>query len=211
MSLKTIAVIGASKGIGLSTVNIALERGWKVRSLSRNIKSLPKHENLTSIIGSALESEKVKETIQSATAIVLTIGHPMTWREVTVFSQATKLVIDTMLGWNPKAYLLVVTGVGTGDSEGHGGFAYDKIFKPLFLRKVYQDKDRQENIVKASKIDWTIVRPGFLTDGPLTTVYRCLGSLGDAKAGKISRADCADFLEREAEAKVWKGKSVLIG
>ncbi len=211
MSQKSIAVIGASKGIGFSTAVLALERGWKVRTLSRSPLSLQKNENLTEIIGSAIDPDKVKETIQSVKSIVLCIGHPITWREVTLFSKATKVLIDSMLGWNPKAYLLVVTGIGTGDSVGHGGFLHDKIVKPLLLRKIYQDKERQEKLVRESNLDWTIVRPGFLTDGPLTTVYRCLDNLKDVKAGKISRMDCADFLEREADAKVWKGRSVLIG
>jgi len=211
MRENTIAVIGASKGIGLATVNLALERGWNVKSLSRNPLPIPQHENLTQILGSALDKDKVKETILSTKAIVLTIGHPITFRNVSLFSEATEVLIDTMLGWNPTAYLLVVTGVGAGESAGHGGFAYDKIVKPLLLRKIYQDKDRQERLVKNSKLDWTIVRPGFLTDGPLTTVYRCLDQLKNVKAGKISRLDCADFLERESRAKAWKGKAVLIG
>ncbi len=211
MNQKSIAIIGASKGIGLSTVSVALERGWKVKTLSRNPLPFPQSENLTQILGSALDKEKVKETVQSAKAVVLTIGHSITWREVTLFSSATKILIDTLLGWNPNAYLLVVTGVGAGESAGHGGFLYDNIFKPLLLSKIYKDKNRQENLVKESKLDWTIVRPGFLSDGPLTTVYRCLQNLENVKAGKISRLDCADFIEKEADAKVWKGKSVLIG
>lgn len=211
MRTNAIAVIGASKGIGLATVSVALERGWNVRSLSRQPLPLPKHENLTQILGSALDRDKVKETILSTRAIVLSIGHPISFREITFFSEATRILMDTMLGWNPTAYLMAVTGIGAGDSAGHGGFTYDKIIKPLLLRKIYQDKDRQENLIKNSKLDWTIVRPGFLTDGPLTSVYRCLDQMKDVKAEKISRLDCADFLEREANAKVWKGKSVLIG
>lgn len=54
--------------------------------------------------------------------------------------------------------LIVVTGLGAGDSKGHGGFLFDNLIYPLLLRKVYADKNRQENVVNESRLDWTIVR-----------------------------------------------------
>ena len=66
--------------------------------------------------------------------------------------------------------LVCVTGIGAGDSKGHGGFLYDSIFLPFLLGTIYADKDRQELVIKASDVDWTIVRPGFLTNGPLTQI-----------------------------------------
>ena len=57
--------------------------------------------------------------------------------------------------------LICVTGIGAGDSKGHGGFLYDRIFNPLLLKTIYEDKDRQESLIKASDVDWVIVRPGF--------------------------------------------------
>lgn len=46
-----------------------------------------------------------------------------------------------------------VTGLGAGDSRGHGGFLYDRIIRPLILGQVYRDKDRQEAVVRASGLD----------------------------------------------------------
>jgi hypothetical protein len=56
-------------------------------------------------------------------------------------------------------------GFGAGDSRGHGGFLYSVAFH-LLLGRVYDDKDVQERIVRNSKLDWVIVRPVILTDGP---------------------------------------------
>lgn len=56
---------------------------------------------------------------------------------------------------------------------------------------------RMEAMVRASKVDWTIVRPGglFDTDAPTGTVT----ATAHHKAGRYtSRADLADFLIREA-------------
>ena len=64
--------------------------------------------------------------------------------------------------------LIAVTGLGAGDSRGHGGFLYDAVAFPLLLKRVYDDKDVQEWIIKSSGLDWTIVRPGLLTNSPAT-------------------------------------------
>ena len=70
--------------------------------------------------------------------------------------------------------LVAVTGLGAGDSRGHGGFLYDAVFFPLVLKRVYDDKDVQEQMIRASDLDWTIVRPGLLASGPATGAARAL-------------------------------------
>jgi putative NADH-flavin reductase len=106
--------------------------------------------------------------------------------------------------------LLCITGIGAGDSKGHGGFLYDRIFNPLLLKTIYQDKNRQEALIKASNTDWTIVRPAFLTNGPLTRNYRVLTDLSGVTAGKISRADVAHFMLVELAANHYLGQTPLL-
>ena len=81
----------------------------------------------------------------------------------TLFSKATRVLVDAMQAKGVKR-LLVVTGLGAGDSRGHGGLLYDAVLFPLVLKRVYDDKDVAEQIVKASGLDWTIVRPGALDE-----------------------------------------------
>ena len=68
----------------------------------------------------------------------------------------------------------------------------------LLLRRAYADHTRQEELLKDSCLDWTIVRPGAFTDGNRTGAYRH-GFPGTDKTieGKISRADVADFMLRQ--------------
>jgi putative NADH-flavin reductase len=94
----------------------------------------------------------------------------------------------------PHVKFVSVTGIGAGDSRGHGGFFYDKLLQPLLLKEIYNDKDREEAIIKASSADWMIVRPGMLTNGVRTGQYRVLTDMSGVTAGKISRADVADFI-----------------
>lgn len=73
--------------------------------------------------------------------------------------------------------LVCITGLGAGDSRGHGGFAFDRLILPLLLRKVYVDKDRQEAIVRRIDLEWTLVRPMVLTDKPPTGQVRAVVDL----------------------------------
>jgi NAD(P)-dependent dehydrogenase (short-subunit alcohol dehydrogenase family) len=51
---------------------------------------------------------------------------------------------------------------------------HPKLEKMAGDARVYDDKDVQERIVRRSKLDWVIVRPVILTDGPKTNAYRAL-------------------------------------
>ena len=93
------------------------------------------------------------------------------FREVTLLSEATRALVKAMESRNVRR-LVCITGLGAGDSRGHGGFLFDKLFFPLLLRKVYDDKNRQEDVVRASKLDWVLVRPVVLNDKPATGTVR---------------------------------------
>src|SRR5438552_2364226 len=94
--------------------------------------------------------------------------------------------------------LICVTGFGAGDSRGRDGFLYNAAFH-LLLGRVYDDKDVQERTVRRSKLDWVIVRPVILTNGPKTNAYRALVDPRDWTCGFISRADVADFLVKQID------------
>jgi putative NADH-flavin reductase len=105
---------------------------------------------------------------------------------------------------------VVITGVGAGESRGHGGLLYELIGLPFLIGAIYADKDRQEAIVKASGLDWPIVRPTLLTNGPRTGQYRVLTSFEGLQGGQISRADCADCLLRAIVEGAWSRTAIVI-
>jgi uncharacterized protein YbjT (DUF2867 family) len=67
------------------------------------------------------------------------------------------------------------------------------------MGRIYDDKDVQERIVRRSKLDWVIVRPVILTNGPKTKAYRALVDPNSWTCGFISRADVADFLVKQID------------
>lgn len=205
-----LLVIGASRGIGFKLLQQALLAGHEVTAFARSPQRLlTSHENLKIIKGNILEKDVIGEAVNEQDAVCITIGIKPTRQPVSVFSEGTKTVVEAMKKSSCKR-LICVTGIGAGDSRGHGGFFYDKIFNPLLLKTIYEDKDRQEAIVGKSGLDWVIARPGFLTNGPRTGKYCILTEMSGVKAGKISRADVADFILREAAEMKYKGQTPLL-
>lgn len=159
--------------------------------------------------GDILDSDSVALAMGGQDAVCCTIGVKAPWPPVTVFSEGTKNLLQAMKKAGVKQ-LICVTGIGAGDSKGHGGFLYDRIVLPFLFRPVYADKDRQESLIKASDVDWTIVRPGFLTNGPLTKNYRMLTDMTGATASWISRADVAHFILQELASKQYLRQTPLL-
>jgi putative NADH-flavin reductase len=205
-----LLVVGASHGIGLEIVKQGVSTGYNISAMARSPESISlSGETLRIIKGDILDKNALEEAVKGQDAVCITIGSKPTLKQVSVFSEGTINVIEAMKKHSRKV-LLCVTGIGAGDSRGHGGFLYDKVFNPLLLGKMYADKDRQEEIVRNSGLEWTIVRPGFLTNGPRTGQYQVLSDMSGVRAKKISRADVADFILREAVQREYRGGTVLV-
>lgn len=195
-----ILIIGATRGIGRQLLTQAIERGVTVSALVRNPNRFRFHHlQLTVFPGDIMDSAAIKRSVSGHDAVCITVGTTPTRKRVRLFSQGTQNVIAAMQSSGVRK-LICVTGIGAGNSRNHGGFLYDKLFQPLLLKAIYEDKDRQEEIVRQSSLEWVIARPGFLTNGPLTGRYRVITDLDGVTAGKISRADVAHFILEQVHA-----------
>ena len=125
----------------------------------------------------------------------ISAGPEIIFKSTQLFSIATRVLVAVMKEAQVKR-LICVTGFGAGDSRGRGGFLYRVAFN-LLVGRIYDDKDVQERIVRGSKLDWVIVRPVILTNGPKTNAYRALIDPRDWTCGFVSRVDVADFLVKQ--------------
>lgn len=198
----TVLIIGASRGIGLETVKLALKAGRSVRALSRTATAIRLHDRgLEKLDGNALDPDTIERALVDVDAVIQTLGVPSAPKQILsetrLFSAATRVLVDAMEARAVKR-LICVTGLGAGDSRGHGGPLYNAALC-IFLGRVYGDKDLQERIIRRSRLDWTIVRPTILTNGPRTGKYRVLVNPGEWTSGFISRADVADFIVKQID------------
>lgn len=204
-----ILIIGASRGIGLCLAKLCLEKGHNVTIMSRNASKLSfSHPNLKCVDGDATRLEDVEKCGNSVDVVVSTIGTRKNSKNINLFSQSTKNILATINGYNKL--FIAVTGIGVKDTLGKIGFFYEKIVLPLFLSNIYKDKSLQEEIIKYCNTDWIIVRPAFLTNGPLTGNYKVVTDLSTLKCKKISRMDVAHFILSQIENPVYLKKAPVL-
>ena len=203
-----IAVIGATRGIGLVMAQAALADDHEVSALARMPSRMPiSHLCLRIVAGDAQDPDAIAKVVEGQDVICDCLGTTKVTQTITMFSRCAENLSKAL---KPEQLLIAVTGMGAGDSRGHGSFLYDHLFLPLVLRRIYADKDRQERIIMSKIARWIIIRPGFLNNGPRTGRYRTLIDLQGIHGGRISRADVADFMLSQAKSPQFIGQTPLL-
>lgn len=167
--------------------------------------------NLEMIRGDALDSADMNAAVDGMDVVVQALGVSSLgdlFRPVSLFSDATRILLDAMEAKGAKR-LICVTGFGAGDSRASIGCLQRLPFQMVFGR-AYADKSVQEQLIKDSSLEWTIARPGVLTNGRRTGRYRILEEPADWRNGIVSRADVADFLVRQIEDRTWLQKAPVL-
>ena len=208
-----LLVIGATGATGREIVKQALQAGHQVTALVRVASKAEFPAGVTKAVGDVLDGDSLARALSGQEAVISALGSGPTgpFKEMTLLSEGTRNLISAMQGQNVSR-LVCITGIGAGESKGHGPWWYDWLVQPLMLRGVYVDKTRQENLVRQSGLDWTLVRPGALTNGPAkgSEAVRVLTDLTGFHAGFISRADVAAFCLTEVEAGRYRQQAPVI-
>ncbi len=205
-----LLILGATGGTGRRIVEQALARGHQVTALVRSPQKAADLKGVTLVTGDARNEMSLRQAVKGQDAVISALGTAVSpFKEVTSLSTATRELVSAMKAEHVSR-LVCITGLGAGDSAGHGGFAFDKLILPLLLRKVYADKNRQESIIRDSGLDWIIVRPTVLNDKTRRNSIRALTDLSDFHGGSISREDVASFVLDQVSANIWLHSSPLI-
>ncbi len=205
-----ILVLGATGATGRLIVANAVAKGYEVVALVRSKAKAMDLMGSELIEGDACDPAVLTRAIIGCDAVISSLGTAMSpFREVTLLSTATRALVGVMVEQNIRR-LVCITGLGAGDSRGHGGFFFDRLFLPLMLRKVYEDKNRQEDAIRASTLDWTIVRPTVLNDKPARGGVRALTDLSGVHGGTIARSDVAEFVLQQLTTAKWLREAPLI-
>ena len=188
-----LVIFGSTGSIGHQLVVQALEQGHTVTAFARNPAKLEiEHANLTAVQGDALDSASVEKAVDGQDAVLCSLGAGGTNR-----SEGTRNIVRAMEKAGVSRFICLST-LGVGNSRANLNFFWKHIMFGLLLRRTYADHVSQEDYVKESRLDWTIVRPGAFTDGNRTGVYRHgFPSTDKTIKGKISRADVADFMLKQ--------------
>lgn len=183
-----ITVIGGSTGTGALLASRAHADGHEVTALSRR-GTAP--EGVRATTGDALDPEVVAAVVAEADAVVVSVGG--TKGATRHRAAVTRSVIAAMQAAGTRR-LVVQSSLGVGDSGSQLPGPIGWLTKVL-LRRPLADHGEQETAVIGSGLDWTLVRPTGLTNGPATGTWRALTPTDEgALRGTISRSDLAALL-----------------
>jgi putative NADH-flavin reductase len=192
-----LLIFGATGSIGDQLVKQALDRGHTVTAFIRDPSKLDiKHANLNIFQGDAMDLTSVENAVQGQDAVLCSLGAGKK-RKGKIRSQGTRNIVLAMERVGVQRFICQTT-LGVGDSQGNLDFFWKYLMFGFLLRDVFADHVIQENYVKQSRLDWTIVRPAAFTEGNRTSNYRHGFPVNDKTVKlKISHADVADFMLKQ--------------
>lgn len=167
--MKTIALFGATGRTGIEIIKVSLNSNYMVNAFCRNKSQIPfSNDNLNVIEGSILNSNDVSKAIANANYTISALGTKPPYTDVFCYD-ALKNIIFAMYDLNVKR-LICITGAMIGDFT-HNQSRFIKFMANRFNKSkplIALDRLKQETAVKASELDWTLIKPPRLTNGPVS-------------------------------------------
>ena len=189
-----LLVFGASGPTGSHLVSQALEQGHEITALVRNPASLAAGK-IKVIAGDAQDPAAVAEAVRGQDAVLSALGRRKAFSSANLMVNSMRAIVPAMESHRVRR-LILMSSFGVGGSAREAPLLPRLFFRTL-LRDIFADKQAAEEVVRRSALEWTIVYPVLLTDGPRTGNYRVGEHLALSGFPKISRADVADFMLKE--------------
>jgi len=215
-----LLILGGTGRMGRLLVAEALRRGHQVNALVRDSAHLPSSATagqLQSFIGTPPDQAVLREAMRGCDAIVNTLNISRTsdfpWSPLRTpedfLSQSIESVIKTAreLGLQ-RAVVVTAFGVHETKPDMPGWFRW--MVNNTNIGPAYQDHERQEDRLRASALDWTIVRPVGLTNSQ--RAQKVLLSYGSQPKPSltISRLAVAKFLLDVVEGDLYVKEAVTV-
>ena len=191
-----LLVFGASGPTGGHIVAQALEQGHEVTAFVRDPgKFSVSHPRLKVALGNAEDAAAVAEAVRGQSAVLSALGRRTTLKSENLIANSMRCIIAAMERYSVLR-LILMSAFGVGESRRDAPLV-PRILYRLMLSDIFADKLAGEKLVRESRLEWTIVYPVLLTDGPRTGDYRVGERLELSGLPKISRADVAEFMLKE--------------
>ncbi len=188
-----LAIFGATGGTGRHLVEQALVAGHHVTVLVRTPTTIAEpHERLHIVQGDVRQADQVAAVVAGQDAVLSALG-PHERGPVDLCTAAMTNILAAMTRHGVRR-LVALSAYGA--RESHDGGLYNVLLWRMQKEKMV-DKERMEELITRSAVDWTVVRPSALSNGPRTSHYHTGIGLRMRLTSRISRADVADFMLRQ--------------
>jgi len=188
-----LAIFGATGGTGRPLVEQALVAGHHITVLVRIPASFAiQHERLHVVQGDVRQADQVAAVVAGQDAVLSALG-PRERGPVDLCTVAMTNILAAMERHGVRR-LVALSAYGARDS--HDRTLYNFMLWRMQKEKM-RDKERMEELIARSAVDWTLVRPSFLTNGPQTGTYHSGTDRRMTVTSHIARANVAAFMLRQ--------------
>jgi len=204
-------LLGASGGVGRRILAQGRERGYTIRAQTRDAaKLVGQPPGIKVVAADPIDAVALRALVAGQQAVVISLG-TAPGRRTTLFSDVTAKLVTAMAAEDVKR-LVAITGVGAGETRDHGGFFYGRIIYPLFTRTFYEDKDRQERLIRESTLNWVLVRPALFKATSGLTPFQAITEIRpDTVLSRITRDEVASFVLDQLTDDLYLQTPVFIG
>jgi putative NADH-flavin reductase len=210
MTSRKILVLGATGGTGREIVSQARQQGHKVTVLVRRPEhhpGLPRDVRI--LTGDVTDNTEVLDDVmQGQEAVISALGVGKALKSGGLIGRSAPLIVRTMERQGIRR-LIFMSAYGVRATWKDVPIL-PRIPMRLFFGDLYTDKESGEEAVRRSDLDWTLVYPVTLTNGPRTGRYRVGERLRLRGFPRISRADVAEFILSQLEDRKYLRVGVLI-
>jgi len=190
-----IVVFGANGPTGRELVGQALAAGHQVTAVTRHPEQVAPRECLAVAGADAADAGAVSEAVAGSDAVLSALGVPYTRKPVTVYSTGTANIIAAMKDHGVRR--LIVTGSAAVDPgyRASDSVLFRQVMEPLFMRlpgkTVYADNRRMEALIRASSLEWTIIRACWLFNARQVSDYQiCENTIRGMFTARADLAAC---------------------
>ena len=213
-----VAIFGASGATGTLLTQRCLAGGHNVNALLRTPERFPLRDRVRVIQGSAFDIASVRQTIEGADVVLSALG-ARSLRKEDVLERAVPQIIAAMQeplsAGKPVRRIIVLGAAGAlpnslDKQPAWRRWIVQNIIYKMILKWPLTSQISQWNNLSRSNLDWTMVMPPMLTNGPARGSYRVDGEALPPNGSRISRADVADFMMQQIGSAQWIRRGVYI-
>jgi len=193
-----LTVFGASGGTGYQVVSQALDGGHEVTAVVRDPARLAiSHRSLIVVTADVLQPADIADAVAGRDAVISALGQSRRPQDrkaaanSTLCADSARSITEAMRQVGSRRLVIVSSSGPYTDGDGP---VLRYVVKPILgrvFKDEYTDLVAMEQVVRASALDWTVLRPPRLTDKPLTGRYRTRRDANPARSMRVSRADLA--------------------
>lgn len=196
-----IALFGATGDTGLELIRQCVNYKYDLTAFVRNPdKLIYKYPELDVIKIDIDDYELLRNSVKDYDLIISLVGISGLIKAMnpnSLYERTAKNLIKLSTENNIKR-LIVITSGGVVEAQNEPWF-FKYLLKPIFLKKMYADMREMEKLILESNINYTIIRPPYLTKGKLTKNYRVILDNWFDDDKNLSRADLAHFILNNLE------------